>query len=267
MKRFVANSIFWLGGTALLAAFIWPLVYSVWISFTPSDFLEPPVSTWSLKWYRQFWDNPTWTDALWTSLRVGLWSAGLSLLLGSSLGFAAVRFPSRFQKHLNKAALLPLFVPAIVIGMGLLPVMHLTHLWGSDLSVVLAHTLVSMPISFIIILGALREFDLDLELAARGLGAGPVQSFFKVTVPLMVPSLVVSGLIAFVLSLNEFIIALFIGTPEVATLPKVIWPNLRYTLTPLVAAASSLTLVITLVSILVIVRLLRVDKLAQKLLL
>ena len=106
----------------------------------------------------------------------------------------------------------------------------------------------------------MEELDPDLEHAARGLGASPIVTFRRVTLPAIAPALLVGALMAFILSLNEFLMALFLSTPEIETLPKVIWPNLRYTLTPLVAAASSLTMLLTLLGLAVTVWLLKIER-------
>jgi ABC-type spermidine/putrescine transport system permease subunit II len=136
-------------------------------------------------------------------------------------------------------------VPPVVLGMGLLPTMHALGLWGSYLSLVLAHGLLGMPLVFLTVQASLKGVPAELEQAARGLGAGPLTTFWRVTLPLCLPGLLAGGGLAFVLSLNEFFLALFLATPETETLPRVIWPELRYSLSPLVAVASVFTLALT----------------------
>jgi ABC-type spermidine/putrescine transport system permease subunit II len=134
----------------------------------------------------------------------------------------------------------------VVVAMGLLPMMQQLGLWGSLSAISFAHALLSLPITAMVAENALRELDPNLVPAARGLGASHWACVQTVVLPLSMPAIVAAALIASILSVNEFIVALFLGTPDTETLPKVIWPNLRYTLTPLVAAASTLSLVITL---------------------
>lgn len=128
------------------------------------------------------------------------------------------------------------------------------------LSLAAAHSLGSLLVVFLVVRAALADVEADLELAARGLGASPWQTFWQVTLPVILPALVVGALIAFILSLNEFMLALFLSIPAIETLPKVIWPNLRYTLTPLVAAASGVTMAFTLLGLGVVAWLLRVER-------
>jgi ABC-type spermidine/putrescine transport system permease subunit II len=237
----IARALGWLALGLLLV----PLAYASWLSFAPGELLEPPRGEWSLRWYREFLANPQWTTALGNSVAVALGSTALALVAGTGLALALAGRRLRGAAWLSGLVLLPLFVPGVVLGMALLPWMHRTGLWGTLVSLMAAHALWSLPVVYLVARTALEEADPELELAARSLGAGPVRTFLRVTLPLVRASLVAGAASAFVLSLNEFAIALFLGTPEIETLPRVIWPSLRYTLTPLVAAASGATLAVT----------------------
>lgn len=242
----------WSGGLligAALTTLLWPLIYAVWMSFTPSELLEPPQGEWSLRWYRQFFASPQWTAGLANSLVVATLSVAGSLAGGVGTALAALRYHFRGKRLLGFAVLLPLFLPGVVLGMALLPFVRLIGLWGTRVSLAAAHSLWSLPVVYLVVRAALDDLDPDLERAARGLGAGPLQTFLAVTVPVISPALLTGAAMAFVMSLNEFIIALFLCTPAIETLPKIIWPSLRYTLTPLVAAASGVTLVLTILGL------------------
>ena len=89
--------------------------------------------------------------------------------------------------------------------------------------------------------------DRSLEEAAAGLGAHPIRVFIEVTLPLILPGVLVALLFGFIISVNEFVMALFLSTPRVMTLPVMIWPEIRYMVTPMIAAASSVMIVITIV--------------------
>lgn len=230
----------------VLALLLWPLVYALWMSFTPHELLEPPRAEWSLRWYREFFSQSRWTDGLWNSLGIGLGAAALSVLSGGGVAMAAVRHRFRGRRLLEGAVMLPLFVPALVLGIALLPVMRSLGLWGTHFSIAAAHSLWGLPLVFLTVRGALEDVDPHLELAARGMGANTAQTFRLVTLPIIMPGVLVGALMAFIISLNELVMALFLCTAATDTLPKVIWPNLRYTLSPLVAAASSITVLVTL---------------------
>jgi ABC-type spermidine/putrescine transport system permease subunit II len=223
-----------------------PLALAVWVSFSPDELLRPPVGTWSLRWYRQFFRDPRWQDALVNSLLVGAGSVLVALATGVPLAQALVRHSFPGRRFLSGLVLAPLCVPPLVLGMGLLPLVHRLGLWGSWLSLALAHGLLGLPVVFLATRAALEGVGPGLEEAARGLGAGPWQAFWRITWPLIRPGVLAGAALAFVLSLNESMIALFLATPESETLPRVIWPELRYSLSPLVAVASGLTLAATL---------------------
>ena len=236
-------------GTLALGALLAPLAYAVWLSFSPRETLEPPVGEWSLRWHVLFWQSSRWTDGLMNSLAVGCMSAVGATAAGGGLALAVARHHFRGRGLLAGAALLPLFTPALALGMGLLPLTYFLGLWGSLWSLVLAHSLSGLPVVFLLVRSALDETGPDLESAARGLGAGPWRTFWRVTLPLVRPAVLAGALVSFVLSLNEFTLALFLCTPEDETLPGIIWPNLRYSLSPLVAVASCVTTAAALVGL------------------
>ena len=229
----------------VLSALMWPIGYAMWMSFTPSEMLLPPKGDWSLRWYKEFFARSEWTDSLNHSFIVGALATAIALICGTTAAVAVSRHRFRGRQLLQSAVMLPLFIPALVLAMALLPVMRMIGLWGSFVSVALAHSLWGLPLVFLAVRGALEDMDPNLELASRGLGASGRQTFFMVTFPAILPAMGVGGLLAFIVSFNELVMALFLCTPAIETLPKVIWPNLRYTLSPLVAAASGVAVVTT----------------------
>ncbi|OWK46731.1 Molybdenum transport system permease protein ModB [Fimbriiglobus ruber] len=244
----------------VLLAMLAPFVYAVWMSFAPGEILEPPTDRWSLRWYREFLGSARWTAALRTTAEVAAVSAVVSLLGGLGVALAVARYHFRGRAMLSAAVLLPMFVPAVVLGMGLLPLVRGVGLWGTTLSIAAAHSLVSLPVVFLLLRSALEAVDPDLERAARGLGAGPMTAFRRVTLPLISPSILAGMVIAVVLSVNEFTLALFLGSPRLRTLPAALWPEARDKETPLLAAASCLSVLVTLVSLGIAARVLRRDE-------
>jgi ABC-type spermidine/putrescine transport system permease subunit II len=242
----MTKHLFHLLGWLTLAALLSPLVVALWVSFSPDELLRPPLAEWSLRWYRQFWREPRWQDAVVNSLVVGLGSVLVALATGVPLAVALVRHRFRGGRALSGLVLAPLCVPPLVLGMGLLPLMHALGLWGTWPALMLAHGLVGLPIVYLTTRAALEGVPPELEEAARGLGASPWQTFWRVTGPLVRPGVLAGAALAFVLSLNESVITLFLAAPETETLARVIWPELRYSLSPLVAVASGLTLAATL---------------------
>jgi ABC-type spermidine/putrescine transport system permease subunit II len=152
---------------------------------------------------------------------------------------------------LSAAVLLPMFVPAVVLAMGLLPLVMYVDLQETPLALAAAHCLVSLPVVFLLLRSALAQTDPDLERAARGLGAGPWAAFRRVTLPLIFPAVLAGAVIAFILSANEFTFSVFLARPRFRTLPAALWPEARYKETPILAAASCLTVLMTAVGMVV----------------
>ena len=246
MMRAALRLTAWALGCILLGLLAWPVLYSIWISFSPSAFLEGPTTVWSWRWYERFLDSPQWIDALYNSMLAAAASTAVAVVLGFCYAYGQVFWPTRFARYVAGVVRTPLLIPPVVIAMGLLPMMQQLGLWGSLSALSLAHGLLSLPVTAMVTENALRELDPNLSAAARGLGASHWDCVWTIVLPLSMPAMVAAALIGSILSVNEFIVALFLSTPDTETLPKVIWPNLRYTLTPLVAAASTISLLITL---------------------
>jgi ABC-type spermidine/putrescine transport system permease subunit II len=230
------------GGVLLL---IVPVVYACWISFSHSSTLVPPSGDWSLRWYRALFADRRWTAALGNSFRIAILSVAMALVTGLPLTYALARCRFRGQSFLGIGVLLPLAVPPVVLGVGLLPAVHALGLWGSTISLALAHALFGLPVACVLVRSALLSAGSELEWAARGLGASAARAFWRVTFPLIRPAVLGGALVAFILSINDFILALFLATPETETLPRVLWPQLRYAMSPIAAAASGIVTVLT----------------------
>jgi ABC-type spermidine/putrescine transport system permease subunit II len=151
----------------------------------------------------------------------------------------------------------------VIIAMALLTVAYSTGLWGGYLIIGIAHSLWAFPLVIMVLRVSLEGLDRSLEEAARGLGANSWQVFYTVILPLIGPTVLVAALFAFIISINEFVMALFLGTVDTETLPRIIYPTLRYSLTPLVAAASGVLMLLTVVVLLLAARIMNLRKLVS----
>jgi ABC-type spermidine/putrescine transport system permease subunit II len=246
----------WLAAAVLLLLLA-PFACAVWMSFAPGELLEPPTDRWSLRWYREFVNSPRWGAALRTTARVAALSVAGSLVGGLGVAVAVTRYHFRGRAALSGVVLMPMFVPAVVLGMGLLPLVMVAGLRGTTASLAAAHSLASLPVVFLLLRSALERVDPELERAARGLGAGPLTAFRRVTLPLVSPAVLAGVIIALILSVNEFALAVFLSTPGNRTLPAALWPEARYKETPLLAAASCLSALVAAAGIGLAARLLR----------
>lgn len=252
-RRWVAAAAGVVSGVVLLA----PLAFAVRVSFSPDSFLTYSPGDWSVRWYRAFLSDRRWAAAAGRSLVVAASAAGVALITGVPLAFAVARHRFRGRALLAAGAVLPACVPPAVLGMGLLPVFYAARLWGTLAGLVLAHGLLGLPVVFLVVRAHLAQLGPDLEAAARGLGASAWQAARRVTLPLVRPAVVAGAAAAFVISLNESMLTLFLATPATETLPAVVWPQLRYAASPLVAVASCVSTVIALAGAAAVLRFLR----------
>lgn len=257
----------WIGLVTLNALtvglLIIPLATSLAVSFTPSEFIALPTDGLSLRWYQEFFGDYRWMSSLINTLGIAGLTMAISFPVGLTAAIAFTRYSFRWKAAVGTAIMFPLFVPAVVLGIGSLTFHRTIGLWGTSLSVAAAHSLWAIPLVFIVLKSTLAGVDRSVEEAAAGLGAGPLRVFWEVTLPLIASGVVVALLFAFIISVNEFIMALFLSTPRTRTLPVAIWPQIRYLLTPIVAAASSVIIVITLVIVGVAIRLVNLRRLVE----
>jgi len=239
-----------------------PLVASMLVSFTPSEFIALPDRI-SFRWYEQFFSDLQWMDALIDTLVIAGLTIAISFPIALLAAIAFTRFYLRWRAVVNTAIMLPLFVPAVILGLGSLTFHRAIGIWGTHLSVAIAHSLWALPLVFIVLKTTLAGVDRSVEEAAAGLGANPLRVFLEVTLPLVAAGVFVAVLFAFIISVNEFIMSLFLATPDVRTLPVAIWPQIRYLLTPIVAAASSVIIVITLVMLGIAAKLVNIRHLVE----
>lgn len=234
----------------IVAISLLPLALSVLVSFTPSQYLELPREQWTMDWYREFWENPVWTQALTNSLLIGTLAALFSVAAGLVTALALVRGDFRWRSIWEAGLLLPMVLPAVALGVGMMTLVRETPLWGNAVGLALAHAVLGTPVAYLVLRASIEKLDPNLEAAAHGLGASRWQVFRHITLPLIAPGVLAATLFTLVISLNEVTLTLFLSTRDTETLPRVIWPNLRFAITPLVAAASCVLLALTLPAVL-----------------
>jgi ABC-type spermidine/putrescine transport system permease subunit II len=163
----------------------------------------------------------------------------------AATGLLRGRFPG---KTLLMAVILsPMIVPTIVIAIAIYYLFARQRLVGTTMGLVLAHLVLAIPYVVVVVAGALRTVDEALERAALTLGAGRVQAFIRVTLPLIMPAMLTAAFFAFLASFDDLVIALFISGTRAATLPKRMWEGIRFEIDPTTAAVSALLIGLSLV--------------------
>ncbi len=235
--------------SAAIAVFILaPIVIVVVTSFTSREMITFPPQGFSLRWYVEFLTVPPWMDTFKNSMMIAAYVTLLSTFIGT-LASVALRGKTRRYPKVNTMILLPMMIPGVILGVSLLMFSGRIGLYGTVLPVVFAHSLWGTPYVFLIVSSVLQGIDPSLEDAARNLGAGPFKTFFLITAPLIKTGIFAGALFAFISSFGEFIMALFLTTGRILTLPVQIFTSLKYDISPVVAAVSTIFIVITILVI------------------
>ncbi|MDQ1665075.1 MAG: putative spermidine/putrescine transport system permease protein [Actinomycetota bacterium] len=210
-----------------------------------------PPNGYSLRWYREFFENPMWLDALRSSISIAIQVMLLSVVLGTLASFAIVRGRFRGRNILEMIGIAPLIVPVVVLGIGTYAIFLKWGLVGTVTGFVAAHTVLAVPYVIITVSSSLRIMDRQLERAATVLGASPYRVFRRITLPIIAPGVLAGGLFAFVTSFDEVVVSLFIANPQLRTLPVEMYSSVTRDIDPTIAAASTLILIVSTVLILV----------------
>lgn len=221
-----------------------PVVFVVLASFDESTFLTFPPSRFTLDWYRGL--SAAFLASLKTSLIVAAATAVISTLVGVPAALGLVRGHFRGRQVLNTAMLSPLVVPTLVIGVAAFQF----YIWvwdvsgvglgGSVMGLVIGHTAFAVAYVIRSVVASLAHFDVSLEEAAMNLGATPPQSFFRVTLPQIMPGVTAGAIFAFITSFDDVPVALFLSGADATTLPIKIFTSIEFSLTPEVMAVSAL---------------------------
>ncbi|NYZ13961.1 ABC transporter permease [Azospirillum sp. RWY-5-1] len=241
--RATGGLIAWSGYLFLLM----PTLILVPVSLGGSQQLSFPPEQLSLALYEQFFTDPSWWGAALQSAKIATLSTMLTMLIAVPAAYALVRgdFPGR--RFLNLFTLSPILVPVVVLGLGFYLNFNLFGIGGSDLSLVIAHTILIAPFVVVSVSAGLRQIDPALETVATIMGAGRATIFFRVVLPQIRDSLVVGALLAFLISFDEVVASYFVSGPSTMTLPVKMYSALRWEISPVIAAVSAMLTILSLV--------------------
>jgi spermidine/putrescine transport system permease protein len=241
----------WVAGFFAYAFLYAPLVIVVAYSFNDSR-LNAEWVGFTLDWYVKLFHNEKMLRAAWNSLIIGLVASAVSTLLGTMAGYAMYRFRTRLLPVL---VLAPIAIPEILMGVSLLIFFVLLNLALGMVSIILSHIAFCTGFVAIVVRSRLAGMDESLTEAARDLGATPWEAFRLVTLPLIMPGVVAGALMAFTLSIDDFVITFFTAGVGSSTLPLQIYTMVKIAVTPEVNAVSTLLMLLTLALILAASRL------------
>ena len=240
-----------------------PILVIIPLSFNAQDFftftpemlrLDP--AGFSLKHYDDFFNNPDWRVPLINSLSIAPVAMLIAVGLGTlaAIGLSQSHVP--FKGAIMAILISPMIVPLVISAAGMYFFYSRIGLQGTYWGVVLAHAALGTPFVIITVTATLVGFDRSLTRAAASLGAGPLRTFFKVQMPLILPGVVAGGLFAFITSFDEVVVVIFLGAPGDKTLPWQMFTGLREQISPTILAAATVLVTVS-IMLLITLELLR----------
>lgn len=229
-----------------------PIMVIVPLSFNAEDYftftqemLAFDSDGYSLKHYRDFFNDPGWQQALRNSVTIAPVATLLAVGFGTlaAIGLSQSHVP--FRGPIMAILISPMIVPLIISAAGMYFFYSRVGLQGTYIGVVLAHAALGIPFVIITVTATLVGFDRSLTRAAANLGANPVRTFFKVQMPLILPGVISGGLFAFITSFDEVVVVLFVGSASQKTLPWQMFTGLREQISPTILAVATILVAIS----------------------
>jgi putative spermidine/putrescine transport system permease protein len=237
-----------------------PVIVSVFLSFDDREFLGAfPPSTFSLRWYRSFLENPAYLAGLVTSVQLALLSTAISTAAGSAAAVALSQARWRGHDLMETLFLAPKFVPTVVVGFSILGFASAIQLFDPFTRLVMGHVIITIPFTVRATLASLVGIRRNLVDAAISLGAPPWRAFLDVTLPLARTGVIAGALMAFVLSFDEVAVSLFLSDAFTQTLPIALVAEMRANLNLTVAAVSTVFAALTIVLVVLLDRAIGLD--------
>ena len=229
-----------------------PIFVIMPLSFNADSFLMYPMAGFSLRWYEEFFRSATWQLALKNSLIITPAATLLAVVLGTLASIGLTRADFRGKALLTSILISPMVVPVVIAGVAVYLFFSPLGLTGSYVGLILAHAALGVPFVITTVTATLQGFDYNLVRAAASLGANPVTTFFKVTLPIVAPGVVSGALFAFATSFDEVVVTLFLASPEQSTLPRQMFSGIRDNISPAIAAVATLLILLATLLLLVL---------------
>ncbi len=242
-------------GVLTFAFMVVPILVILPLSFTSGVELVYPVPGYSLRWYDDFFTRPEWLHSIRVSLLVGAAAAAAAAVLGTMAALGLPRLPGRLRNLVSALLILPMAVPTVICAVAFFFFYARLNLAGTYPGLVLAHTTLGLPFVVINVRATLGALDPNLVRAASSLGAPPWRAFRRVMLPLIGPGIASGALFAFATSLDDVVVAMFVGGPAQLTLPRQMFNGLRENISPTILAAATLLTAVSTVMMVATIRL------------
>lgn len=229
----------------IMILLVTPTFIVIPMSFSNSQYLEFPPETWSTRWYKSYFESEEWMRATFTSIKVAI----LTMLVATPVGVLAAYGLHASQVSYVRAVfvlmLTPMMVPVVLVAIGAFYAYVQLKILYTVTGLVLAHTVLALPLVVIVTGSALKGYDMSQEDAARGLGAPRWKAFLTVTLPQIRFAVVTSALLSFLTSFDEVVVAMFISGGDNPTLTRNMFNALRDQIDPTIASISTIMILVT----------------------
>ena len=222
-----------------------PSILVVPLSFSDSRYLQFPPPGWSTRWYEAYFGSIEWREATYVSFAAAILTMIVSTVLGTLAAYGLHALRGKLSKTAYAVFTLPLIIPGILIAIGIFLFYAQLGLNNTLTGIVLAHSVIAIPLVVITVASSLKSYDMNQEMVARSLGASRPRAFLTVTLPQIRISVISGALLAFITSLDEVVISLFIAGGDKATLTKRMFNALRDEIDPTIASISTLLIVLS----------------------
>ncbi|MGE5512033.1 MAG: ABC transporter permease [Bacteroidota bacterium] len=231
----------------ILLFLIAPSLLVVPLSFSDSRYLTFPPPAWSTRWYQAYFGSIEWREATYVSFAAAILTMLVSTTFGTLAAYGLHTLRNRLSAVAYIAFTLPLIIPGILIAIGIFLLYANLGLNNTLAGIVLAHSVLAIPLVVITVASSLKSYDMNQEMVARSLGASRPWAFLTITLPQIRISVVSGALLAFITSLDEVVISLFIAGGDRATLTKRMFNALRDEIDPTIASISTMLIVLSVV--------------------
>ena len=234
-----------------------PTGYSMrWYDLLLTFGMSEPDTVRDSTWWADVWNNASWVRAAKNSVIIGFFSTILAAALGTLAALGLSRPEMPYRRAIMAILISPMIVPIIITATGLFFFYSMTGLANSYPGVILAHATLGIPFVIITVTATLVGFDHSLTRAAANLGATPTTTFFKITMPLILPGVISGALFAFVTSFDEVVVVLFVADFDQQTIPRQMWNGIREQISPAILSVATILVIIS-IALLTTVELLR----------
>jgi putative spermidine/putrescine transport system permease protein len=236
---------FVLRGMAVLTLLylILPVVAIVPLSFSSSTFLVYPIPGWSLRWYQNLIASNEWRMAAKNSFIVAPSATVVATVLGTLAAIGLTKANFRGKALLMAILISPMIVPVVVVGVGMYLFFAPLGLANTYIGLILAHASLGVPFVVTTVAATLQGFNYNLVRASLSLGANPVTTFFRITLPVIAPGVISGALFAFATSFDEVVVTLFLAGADQTTLPRQMFTGIRENISPTIAALATILII------------------------